>query len=86
MLDTIAQLFKDDSQAKVLITSRKSAIFTGEQFDEWVERRQLSGLITRIELKSPRVKNWIGVEKEQILKEKNMFFLDSKTLVRLEKK
>ena len=72
MLDTIAQLFKDDSQAKVLITSRKSAIFTGEQFDEWVERRQLSGLITRIELKSPRVKNWIGVEKEQILKEKSI--------------
>ena len=72
MLDTIAQLFRDDSQAKVLITSRKSAIFTGEQFDEWVERRQLSGLITRIELKSPRVKNWIGVEKEQILKEKNI--------------
>ena len=72
MLDTIAQLFKDDSQAKILITSRKSAIFTGEQFDEWSERRQLSGLITRIELKSPRVKNWIGVEKEQILKEKSI--------------
>ena len=72
MLDTIAQLFKDDSQAKVLITSRKSAIFTGEQFDEWVERRQLSGLITRVELKSPRVKNWIGAEKEQILKEKSI--------------
>lgn len=72
MLDTIAQLFKDESQAKILITSRKSAIFTGEQFDEWIERRQLSDLITRIELKSPRVKNWIGVGKEQILKQKNV--------------
>lgn len=72
MLDTIAQLFSDKSNAKILITSRKSAIFTGEQFDDWAESRDLSDLITRIELKPPRVKNWIGIEKEEILKEKNI--------------
>ena len=72
MLDTIAQLFDANSHAKILITSRKSAIFTGEQFDEWADKRNLTGLITRIELKSPRVKNWIGTEKEQILRQKNV--------------
>lgn len=72
MLDTIAQLFGGESNAKILITSRKSAIFTGEQFDDWAESRELSTLITRIELKPPRVRNWIGAEKEEVLKEKNI--------------
>lgn len=72
MLDTIAQLFSGESKAKILITSRKSAIFTGEQFDDWAESKKLSNLITRIELKPPRVRNWIGAEKEEVLKEKNI--------------
>ena len=72
MLDTIAQFFCGESKAKILITSRKSAIFSGEKFDVWAECRKISNLITRIELKSPRVRNWIGPEKEEVLRQKNV--------------
>lgn len=72
MLDTIAQLFDNDSKAKILITSRKSAIFTGEQFDEWIESKGLASSITRVEIRPPKVKNWIGAEKMEVLSKKNI--------------
>ena len=37
MLDTISSLLQSGSQSKILLTSRKSSIFTGDLFDEWVE-------------------------------------------------
>lgn len=72
MLDTISLLLSKDSNTKILITSRKSAIFTGDQFDEWIENRDLASYITRIELRPPKVKDWIGLEKTQILQEKDI--------------
>lgn len=72
MLDTIALLLDKQSKAKILITSRKSAIFTGQQFDEWVESRDLAACITRIELRPPKIKDWIGAEKIEALRAKNM--------------
>ena len=72
MLDTIALLLDNDSNAKILITSRKSAIFTGEQFDEWLESRNLASSITRVEIRPPKVKDWIGVEKIEVLSKKNI--------------
>lgn len=72
MLDTISLLLSKDSNTKILITSRKSAIFTGDQFDEWIEDRDLASYITRIELRPPKVKDWIGPEKTQILQKKNI--------------
>lgn len=72
MLDTISQLLTNNSKAKIIITSRKSAIFAGEKFDEWLENRELSCGITRIELQPPKVKNWLGHDKTKVLEEKNI--------------
>lgn len=72
MLDTIADLLKGESKAKILITSRKSAIFTGEKFDEWVNNQHLTGKITRIELKAPQIKDWLDSEKIQALTNKGI--------------
>ena len=70
MLDTIAVLLSEGKQTKILITSRKSAVFTGEQFSQWISKRNLFSNVTRIELRPPRVKDWIGQEKYNILKSK----------------
>lgn len=72
MLDTIAELLKNESKAKILITSRKSAIFTGEEFDEWVNKHNLTSTITRIELKTPDIKDWLNSEIIEILSNKGM--------------
>jgi hypothetical protein len=50
MLDTIAALLTDDSRAKILLTSRKSSIFTGDIFYQWVDTRLSNCNIMRIQL------------------------------------
>ena len=72
MLDTIAGLINDESKAKILITSRKSAIFTGEKFDEWIDSHDLGGKITRIELKPPRISTWLTSDKIKVLQQKGI--------------
>lgn len=67
MLDTIAALFTNGSNAKVLLTSRKSSIFTGEVFDSWVEDRLAKCEVNRIEILNPTVVDWIGKEKKEYL-------------------
>lgn len=68
MLDTIALFLTDKSKAKIVLTSRKSSIFTGEVFDNWIEKRQLSCLIDRIQLGKPNPIKWIGKDKAALLK------------------
>ena len=74
MLDTIAELLKEGSNAKILITSRKSAIFTGEKFDEWVNSQGLTSKITRIELELPQIKDWLSPDKIDALSTKGIDF------------
>ena len=68
MLSTIAQLFEGESEAKVILTSRKTAIFAGEQFDDWADKNLPQCVITRIQLVNPTAEEWIGYEKAEILK------------------
>ncbi len=69
MLDTIAQLFSQGAKTKVLLTTRKSSIFVGEDFDNWVDNHLSNCNVTRIQLASPSLRDWIGPEKIQKLKE-----------------
>ncbi len=68
MLDTIAQFFTNDSKAKIIITSRKSSIFTGELFENWIVKRGLNCDINRIQLGTPNCAKWLGLDKYNILK------------------
>jgi len=67
MLDTIATLFTNGSNAKILLTSRKSSIFTGEIFDNWVEEKLENCVVNRVEILNPTVVDWIGKEKKECL-------------------
>lgn len=69
MLDTIACYLTGNSSSKVILTSRKSSIFTGEVFDNWIQKRGLSCSIDRIQLGAPNPAKWIGEEKADCLKQ-----------------
>lgn len=69
MLDTIANFLTGKSKSKIILTSRKSSIFTGEVFDNWIEKRQLTCSIDRIQLGQPNPVKWVGKEKAIFLKE-----------------
>ena len=64
MLDTVAELFQDGSNAKVVLTSRKSSIFVGKQFDEWVEGKIQTCTLNRYQILSPTVSDWLGGDKK----------------------
>lgn len=72
MLDTIAQLIPSGSKTKILLTSRKSSIFVGEDFDNWVTEHLTGCNITRLQLSQPSLRDWIGPKKIEILKENNI--------------
>lgn len=72
MLDTIAQLLPKSSKTKILLTTRKSSIFVGEEFDEWVMQHLVECNITRLQLTAPSLRDWIGGEKIELLKKNNI--------------
>lgn len=72
MLDTIAELFDDSSKAKVILTSRKSSILTGKEFEEWSDLRLKDCQVTRMAIENPSVKDWIGNDKFNFLEENDI--------------
>lgn len=73
LLSTIAELLGDDSKAWVLLTTRRSAIFTGDIFEEWI----LSHLgeqcsVNRIQIQMPSLKEWINPEKIVLIQKNNI--------------
>ena len=69
MLETIAQLFPENAKTKVLLTSRKSSIFSGQDWEDWFNRNPNIRNVTRLQLSTPSLKDWIGSEKLESLKE-----------------
>ena len=74
MLDTIAELFEPGCQTKVVLTSRKSAIFTGDIFEEWKEKHLPECNVTRVSIDEPTVSDWIGYEKTDYLEKHGIPF------------
>ena len=74
MLDTIAELFEPGCQTKVVLTSRKSAIFTGDIFEEWKDKHLPKCNVTRVSIDEPTVSDWIGFEKTEYLEKHGIPF------------
>lgn len=72
MLDTIAELLKNDSKARIVLTSRKSSIFVGDKFDYWKDQVLPDVSVTRYQLLPPTIDNWLDRERIQILTEKHI--------------
>lgn len=73
MLSTIADLLGEDSKAWVLLTSRRSAIFTGDIFEEWVSTKLgKECVVERLQILKPSVEEWIGHEKYDCMCDKGI--------------
>lgn len=66
MLETISELLVNN--AKIILTSRRSALFDGDKFYEWLEKYDYEFTIDRYRIKEPDVENWLEYERLEKLK------------------
>lgn len=72
MLDTIANFFTEGCRTKIVLTSRKSSILTGEVFDKWITDKLGYCEVNRIQIMNPTVVEWIGNDKKKYLESKGV--------------
>ncbi|WP_085297404.1 NACHT domain-containing protein [Cognaticolwellia mytili] len=65
MLETISDLLSGN--AKIIITSRRSAMFDGAVFNEWVEKYEDKFKFRRFRLNSPRIEDWLSFSRREQL-------------------
>lgn len=70
MLSTIGDLLTDN--AKIILTSRKTAIFAGTEFEEWVDSYKGSFDVVRFQLEKPDIKQWLSPERYEQIVGKNI--------------
>ena len=69
MLSTIVDLLTDN--AKIIITSRKTAIFNSEEFHNWMLDRNVEYTLEKITITEPSIENWLSRDRIDIIKENN---------------
>lgn len=70
MLSTIGDLLTDET--KIILTSRKTAIFAGAEFGNWVDSYNGNFDVIRFQLEKPNIKHWLSVERYEELISKNV--------------
>jgi len=70
MLSTIGDLLVDN--AKIILTGRKTAIFAGDSFQEWIENNPNDFGVSRFLINPPCIEDWLTEEKIAILNENNI--------------
>lgn len=65
MLKTISDLLKDS--AKIILTTRRTALFDGDDFTNWVEEHNELFDIFRIKINEPTISDWIPQDRYQKL-------------------
>jgi hypothetical protein len=70
MLETIGALLHN--QAKVLLTTRRTAIFTDNAFFEWLNKLSNKFNVINVKLEKPTIEDWLGYEKTRELEENNI--------------
>jgi hypothetical protein len=69
MLETIGELLTD--KAKVVLTTRRTAILDGDDFHEWINRHEDDFDVVRIKINTPSVSDWLPEERMQALQDNN---------------
>lgn len=65
MLETLSDLL--NGNAKIVLTSRKTAIFNGDQFHTWMENHGSDFHISRYSLLKPQIEDWLPYERRNAL-------------------
>lgn len=81
MLGTISSLLKNSS--KIILTTRRTAIFDSLQFTDWIEENENKFEICRIKISEPTIKEWLPVDKYEFLVRENENLLKLKNPVLL---
>ncbi|WP_206603992.1 NACHT domain-containing protein [Vibrio vulnificus] len=61
MLDTISELLIN--RAKVVLTTRRTAIFDGDEFHQWIANHENDFEVIRLRIQEPRVEDWLSPER-----------------------
>ena len=69
MLSTIVELLSGN--AKIIITSRRTAIFNSEEFYNWMIDRNIDYSMVKITITEPQIENWLDSEKIKIIQNNN---------------
>lgn len=69
MLSTIVDLLTDN--AKIIITSRKTAIFNSEEFHNWMIDRDVKYTLSKVTISEPRIEDWLSSERLDIISSNN---------------
>ena len=67
MLETIGSLLEKNS--KVILTTRRTAIFSGDDFCKWLDSQGSRFNVLKIKLEKPTLEDWLGYEKLKHLEE-----------------
>lgn len=70
MLSTIGELLSKN--AKIIITGRKTAIFSGDSFMNWIDSNPNDFTVNRYLLNPPRVEDWLSPYKVEKIKENDI--------------
>jgi uncharacterized protein YjbI with pentapeptide repeats len=65
MLETLSDLLK--GKAKIVLTSRKTAIFNGDHFHTWMESHENDFHISRYLLLKPQLEDWLPYDRRNAL-------------------
>lgn len=65
MLSTIGDLLTEN--AKIILTSRRTAIFAGSEFSEWVESYNGNFEVVRFQLGKPNIQQWLKPERYDVI-------------------
>ncbi len=69
MLSTIMNLLQ--GKAKIIITSRKTAIFNSEEFFNWAISSNNDFYFARFEIREPTIENWLSKDRLEIIEKSN---------------
>jgi hypothetical protein len=67
MLSTIVELLSGN--AKIIITSRRTAIFNSEEFYNWMTDRNIDYSMMKITITEPQMRDWLDSEKIKIIED-----------------
>ncbi|MDS7945626.1 hypothetical protein RMA95_17100 [Acinetobacter sp. V110_1] len=81
MLGTISSLL--ESNSKIILTTRRTAIFDSLQFNEWIEENANKFEICRIKISEPTIREWLPASKVDFLIRENETLLKLKNPVLL---
>lgn len=70
MLQTIGELLTN--KAKILLTTRKTAIFSESEFESWKSHYTSNTDVHRIELQNPTVEDWLGPGRTETIEKQGL--------------